>query len=168
MKKILAILAIATAGVLTTTTATAQKFGHIDTQVLLEGMPELKTAQAKVEQFAKQLEVSIGEMTAEYQKKVAVFQAKEATMTNTEKETAIASISELEQRIQKFQVSAQERLQKQEMELLQPIREKAKTAIEAVGKENGFVYIFDSSVGVTLYEGGTDVLLLVKKKLGLQ
>ena len=36
-----------------------------------------------------------------------------------------------------------------------------------VAKENGYTYIFDSAVGVTLYEGGDDILPLVKKKLGL-
>ena len=40
-------------------------------------------------------------------------------------------------------------------------------AIEAVGKEQGFTYIFDTSTGVTLYNGGEDVTDLVKTKLGM-
>ena len=57
--------------------------------------------------------------------------------------------------------------QEREKALLTPIIDRAKEAIRDVAKENGYTYIFDSAVGVTLYEGGDDVLPLVKKKLGL-
>jgi outer membrane protein len=51
---------------------------------------------------------------------------------------------------------------------LKPIIDKAKKAIEDVAKENGYTYIFDSSVGVLLYyENSDDIMTLVKKKLGL-
>ena len=40
-------------------------------------------------------------------------------------------------------------------------------AIEEVGKAHGFTYIFDSSMGATLYNGGEDVTGLVKTKLGI-
>ena len=40
-------------------------------------------------------------------------------------------------------------------------------AIEEVGAEQGFTYIFDTSAGATVFNGGEDVLALVKAKLGL-
>jgi outer membrane protein len=44
----------------------------------------------------------------------------------------------------------------------------AKKAIEQVAKENGYTYIFDTSVGAVLYwEESDNVLSLVKKKLNL-
>jgi len=166
MKNILVIVAVVI-GSLVSKQLAAQKLGHIDSQALLQTMPERATAQAKVEEFAKQLEKSIQEMGTTYQTKVSAYQAGQEKMTNTERESAVAEIQDLEERIQKFRVSADERLQKQQQELLQPMIDKAKKAIEEVGAENGFTYIFDSSVGVTVYEGGEDVLPLVKKKLGL-
>ena len=53
---------------------------------------------------------------------------------------------------------------------MQPIMDKALNAIKAVGKENGFTYIFDMSQGGILFNADNteDVLPLVKKKLGLQ
>ena len=144
------------------------KLGHVNSQEILVKMPEYKQAQTKAETFAKELEGSLQSMSGEYQKKLQELQANEATMTNTQRESAIQDIQQLEQRIQSFQVSAQERMQKQEAELLQPIVEKVRNAIKVVGEANGFTYIFDLSTGATVYQNGTDVTPLVKKELGLQ
>ena len=79
-----------------------------------------------------------------------------------------SEIMDLQQRIQSFQASAQEQLQMKEQDLLQPIIDKAKKAIEDVAKENGYTYIFDSGLGVLLYmPEGDDVKALVKTKLGI-
>jgi outer membrane protein len=59
-------------------------------------------------------------------------------------------------------------LEQDEQDLINPIIEKAKKAIEQVAKENGYTYIFDTSVGAVLYwEESDNVLSLVKKKLNL-
>ena len=59
-------------------------------------------------------------------------------------------------------------LEAKEQELIEPILTKAKKAIEEVAKENGYTYIFDTSIGAVLYwEEGDNVLNLVKKKLKL-
>jgi len=79
-------------------------------------------------------------------------------------------LTDLEKRISDFQTNAQNDLQKKQDELLNPIIEKAKNAINEVAKENGYTYILDSSVGgVVLYTvSNDDILPLVKKKLGIQ
>ena len=48
-----------------------------------------------------------------------------------------------------------------------PILEKARLAIEAVGKKNGFTYVFDASMGILLFENGENIMPLVKTELGL-
>ncbi len=166
MKNILTTI-FATLG-LTLALSAQVKLGHVNSQEILTKLPDYKAAQTKAETFAKELEQSMQTMTAEYQKKLADLQKKEPTMTNTEKETAIADLQQLEQRIQQFQVSAQERMQKQENELLAPLYEKVGNAIKKVGEANSFTYIFDISAGATVYQNGTDVTPLVKKELGLQ
>jgi outer membrane protein len=53
--------------------------------------------------------------------------------------------------------------------LLQPLLDKAKNAINAVARENGYTYIFDVGTGAVLfYEKGDNILPLVKAKLGLK
>ncbi len=167
MKKIIALIGFVAVAAFANA-QTAPKFGHIDSQELLLSMPERAAAEKKVQDFAKTLEATLKTMTTEYQAKLADYQTKEAAMTKTEKESVEGEIMQLQQRIQDFQVSAQEKIKKQEAELLQPMIDKAKKAIEDVGKENGFTYIFDSSVGATVYNGGENILPKVKLKLGLK
>ena len=79
-------------------------------------------------------------------------------------------LQELRTRIQRFQETAMNELDKAQQSLMQPITEKAMNAIKEVAKENGYTYIFDLSAGPILYtsESSQDILPLVKKKLGIQ
>ena len=165
MKKI-TLLAIL--GVLTLNLTAQNKFGYIDSQELLLLMPERKSAESEVQNFAKSLEAQLGAMTAEYQESVQEYQAKESSYTDLIKQDKIAEITALEERIQAFQQNAQQSLQKKEQELLEPILSKARKAIEDVATEGDFTYIFDKSIGSILYaKESENVLILVKKKLGL-
>jgi outer membrane protein len=147
---------------------TKQKFGHIDSQELLDAMPERKEADAKLEQFAAQLEKQLAAMTKELEMKIQDYQANEATMTDIIAQTKAEEIQNLQQRIQAFQQNAQQSLVKEEQKVYQPILDKAKAAIEKVSKDNGFSYVFDTSAGSLLYQPESDNILdLVKKELGI-
>ena len=165
MKKLLiAIIVIATAF----PAAAQQKFGHVDAAALLELMPEKAAAEEEVKKVAEELQGALAEMASEYEKKIAAFQAEEQGMTNTVRNAKMRDIAELERRIQEFQQQAQEEIGQKEQEALSPILEKARKAIDEVGKEKGYTYIFDSSVGVLLYtDDSEDVMADVKAKLGL-
>ena len=144
------------------------KFGYIDSQELLLLMPERKTAEEEVQTFAKSLESQLQAMTAEYQQSVQEYQANEATYTDLVKQDKVTEITGLEQRIQSFQQNAQQSLQSKEQELLEPILQKARKAIEDVASEGDYTYIFDKSVGSILYvKESENILEKVKKKLKL-
>ena len=148
---------------------TAQsKIGHINSNDLLEIMPERTKAAADVEAFAKQLEMQLKNMSAEYETKLREYQSQQALMTEPVRQTKVQEITDLESRIQQFQLTAQESLQKKESEILKPLIDKAKNAINTVAKEKGYDYILDTGLGVVLFfDTGDDILPLVKKKLGL-
>ena len=144
------------------------KFGYIDSQELLLLMPERKTAEEEVQTFAKSLESQLQAMTAEYQQSVQEYQANEATYTDLVKQDKVTEITGLEQRIQSFQQNAQQALQSKEQELLEPILQKARKAIEDVASEGDYTYIFDKSVGSILYvKESENIPDKVKKKLKL-
>jgi outer membrane protein len=144
------------------------KFGHLDSQELLLLMPERKSAENELQNFAKTLESQLELMSAEYQESVQQYQTNEASYSDLVKQDKIAEISGLEQRIQSFQQNAQQSLQKKEQELLEPILRKARKAIEDVAVEGRYTYIFDKSIGSILYaQENENVIHLVKKKLGL-
>ena len=144
------------------------KFGYIDSQELLLLMPERKTAEEEVQTFAKSLESQLQAMTAEYQQSVQEYQANEAKYTDLVKQDKVTEITGLEQRIQSFQQNAQQALQSKEQELLEPILQKARQAIEDVASEGDYTYIFDKSVGSILYvKESENILDKVKIKLKL-
>jgi outer membrane protein len=77
----------------------------------------------------------------------------------------------MNRRIQEFQNNAQQQLQDKQLELLQPIYTKVDKAIKDVGKENGFMYVFDVAKGSLLYfdeTKSTNILALAKAKLGIK
>lgn len=144
------------------------RLGHINSQELLEMMPEKEVAFQKAEKLAGELQKKLETMTAEYEQKVATYQNSQETMSQTIKQSTVAEIQSLQQRIQQFQGTAQDEIAKEEQRLLQPILDKARNAISNVAKANGFAYIFDVSSGATVYEGGENIMPLVKKELGIQ
>ena len=165
MKK-LAILALF--GLLTFNTF-AQKLGHLDAQEILALMPEREKATEDYQEYAKGLESQLMSMQSLYQSQIQDYQDNEATYSDLVKQDKISEIQGLEQRIATFQQSAQESLQRKEMELLSPILEKLQNAINEVAEDGDYTYIFDNSTGgMLLYSKDSEnISSLVKKKLGL-
>jgi len=168
MKKMKKITLLTLISLFTLNLIGQNKFGYIDSQELLILMPERKSAENELQNFAKTLESQLELMSAEYQESVQQYQTNEASYSDLVKQDKIAEITGLEQRIQSFQQNAQQSLQKKEQELLEPILEKARKAIDDVAKEGGYTYIFDKSQGTLLYaKESEDILKLVKNKLKL-
>ncbi len=144
------------------------KLGHIDRQALMLALPERKTAETTMQDFAKKLDDKLKAMATEYQTKVTEVQSTFASMTQTQKDAAQREIGEMEERITKAQETAKEDLAKQEQELMAPMLDRTDKAIRDVAAENNFNYIFDTSTGMVLYwEKGEDIMPLVKKKLNI-
>ncbi|HNW69106.1 MAG TPA: OmpH family outer membrane protein [Bacteroidales bacterium] len=145
-----------------------QKFGHIDSNELLKLMPGRDSAMNKITDYAKTLENQLKGMQSELETKYQTYLANEANMTELIKQTQQKELQDIQARIEAFQTSAQDELEKKQNELLKPIIDKAKAAIEKVGRDNQYTYIFDAGIGVLLYSDPTeDILPMVKKELGL-
>jgi outer membrane protein len=166
MKKI--IIAIAFLALANTTFA-QQKIGYLSSLELLSLMPEIKTADKSVETYAKTFQDQLMTMQKDYEAKVKAFQASEKTMNDAIKEVKYKEIQDLQNNMMKLQESGEEKIQAKKEELYKPALEKANTAIQAVGKENNYTYIIDTSSSVLLYaKESENVLPLVKTKLGLK
>lgn len=145
-----------------------QKFGHIDSNELLKLMPGRDSATAKITAYAKTLENQLKGMQNELETKYQDYLSMEPNLTDLIKQTKQKELQDIQTRIEAFQQSAQDDLEKKQNEILKPIIDKAKAAIEKVSKENQYTYIFDAGMGVLLYSEPTlDILPLVKKELGL-
>jgi outer membrane protein len=145
----------------------AQKLGHINGQMLVEHMPEYKTADEELSTYKKQYEDALLAMRTEYEKMIEDFKKAEQTAPKVILDTKVKEIQAKEQGIYDFQEQASADVTAEEQRKVEPILEKAKKAIEEVAKANNYTYIFDAGSGSMLYMGGEDITKLVCTKLGI-
>jgi outer membrane protein len=162
------LLMIAVVLTVSTGLSAQNKLGHLNSQELMQLMPERAVAEQKLQTLNTQLEERLKVLMAEYQSEVQAFQGlPEDTPASTANDMR-DGILDMEKRIQDFQVNAEQDLSTKQQELLTPMIEKLQKAIDDVGKENGYTYILDISTGTVVFTGGgEDVSGLVKTKLGI-
>ncbi|MBT8232973.1 MAG: OmpH family outer membrane protein [Saprospiraceae bacterium] len=169
MRKLINAVFIAI-GVLMINPVVAQKFGYIDTQSIIQDLPEVKEANSNIETFKKQLQNKGQEMLKAWQTKYQNLERRQAQGEIAPKELEVEAqkLKDEENGIILFEQQSQAKIGKKSEELLSPIRDKIQQAIDSVADENGYTYIFDFSTGFVLYaDQSADVSSLVKKKLGL-
>lgn len=170
MKKIfLVVAAVVLSAFATVADAQSFKFGHIDSSKLLQQMPEREQARVQLEKYAKQLEDQMAAMQSELETKYQQYLEQADSLPQVLREAKERELTDIQQRMQVFQQSAQKELSSKEAELIQPIIDKARQAINDVAYDNKFTYVFDLSAGAVLYQSdqSVDLMPLVLKKLGL-
>lgn len=151
-------------------TMLAQKFGHVNSQEIIQAMPEYATAKTSIEALQKQYESDLKTMQDELQKKSDAYDKEKATLPENIKQRREQELQDLYQRIQQSYQDNQQALQKATQEKMQAISTKVSDAIKAVGSTGGYVYIMDTTGGIPYISTtlSTDVTALVKGKLGLK
>ena len=126
----------------------AQKFGHINSQTVIESLPEYVKARAEVEGQAKAFDNDLKAMQKEIQTKAEAYDKSASTMNDTKRKETEAELQGLYQKFQQAQQDNSQALQKLQQEKMQPIISKLQNAIKNVGKAGGYVYIMDVSSGI--------------------
>ncbi|MBQ7512348.1 MAG: OmpH family outer membrane protein [Prevotella sp.] len=150
-------------------TAFAQKFGHVNSQEIIQIMPEFAKARTEIETLTKQYEADLKSMQEELQKKGEAFEKEEATLPENIKQRRQQELQDMYQKIQQSYQDNQQALAKEQSERMQAITSKVLDAIKKVGDEGNYVYIMDMGSGIPYISTtlSTDVTADVKKKLGL-
>lgn len=143
------------------------KFGHVDSNAIFTVMPEKDQASKAVEEYALTLESQLQSLNSELETKYNDYMENQEALSPSIRKMKEEELVNLQQRIQAFQVSAQEDMQTKEMELLDPIYTKIQDAITEVGEENGFMYIFEVSTLLFHSSESVDITPMVKTKLGI-
>lgn len=172
MKSILKYLIVLVVVVAMSVSADAQKIGYVDSGSLLTMMPKVKEAESNLETLGKQLQAKGQKMMQDFQVKYQDLErrAQAGDIAPKDQEAQVAMLKEEENKILQFEQEMQNQIATKREELLAPILNEVRTAIQTVAKDNGYSYIFDGSpgVGVLLYaDEATNVTGLVKTKLGL-
>ena len=152
------------------TTANAQKFGHVNSQDIIQVMPEFTKARTDIEALTKQYEADLQSMQDELKKKSEAYEKEQATLPANIKQRRETELQEMYQKIQQSYQDNQQALAKEQSEKMQAITTKVLDAIKAVGQAGGYVYIMDLSGGIPYISTtlSTDVTPQVKTKLGLK
>ena len=168
MKKIIICAICAICGF---TTANAQaKFGHVNTQEIIQAMPEYTAAKNDIDKLTAQYEADLKSMQDELQKKADAFDKEQATLPDNIKQRRQTELQEMYQKIQQSYQDNQQALQKASSEKMQAITAKVLDAIKAVGQAGDYVIINEINAGIPYISTtlSTDVTAQVKTKLGLK
>ena len=171
MKQIKMIL-VAFALVLGTTgfvQAQDSKIAHIATQALVEAMPTYKAAIGELEKLQKSYDAQINEMGTELQKTMERYGREAEQQTDETNLGRQKEVQETERKILEYRQNALRDLQKKEQDLLKPILEKARLAIQKVARAKGFQFVLDSTPGAAgvIMADGYDLMADVKADLGI-
>lgn len=164
MKKIFLLLSV---GLFIALSSQAQKLGYINAEELMASMPEYTKVGKDLEAYQKTFMDQGQVMVKEYQTKMDAYQKDEATLNDAMKTVRQKEIMDLQGRIQDLDSTMSVKMQTKQNELMKPILEKVRSAIQAVGNENGYQFIFDGG-GLLFAKDADNVAALVKAKLGLK
>lgn len=150
--------------------AQAPKFGIVDVESIIPKMTEFVEAQNKLSEASKTYETEYAKINEELQKLYTELQElnKDPNTLQSIKERRMQDIQDRDKKAQQFAQTAQQDLQRQLAQLMQPIQEKVMNAIKSVGTENGFTMIFPEAVPAYISADVQDVTALVKTKLGVK
>lgn len=143
----------------------AQKFGKVNTQTIMQSLPELSKVNGELEATAKQYENELKSMQEELQRQSEAYEKAKSTMNATIQQQKEQELQGLYQKIQQTYQDNQQALQKAQQEKMQPVLNKVRNAIQNVGNTGGYTYIFEEGAAVYTGTNVEDVTSKVQSEL---
>ena len=146
------------------------KFGHLNSQEIITVMPEFTKAQADLDAMSKKFQEEMQRTQNEFNKRYQEFVAQADSLPKTIAERRQKELQDMAQRQEQFQQEAYQTMQQAQQDAMTPIYKKLDEAIQAVGKAEGVVYIFDIARTPIAYVSSqsVDVTAKVKAQLGIK
>jgi len=126
-------------------------FGYVNTDKLLEQLPEKIKAVQVLQDYQKEHESEFEKMQQELQSKINYYNDNKETLSDSVIQFKEKELQDLQQYVQNLQNNAQQDIENKKAELMQPLIDKAKIAIKSVGEFNDIDFIFDYSSGMAIY-----------------
>ena len=117
--------------------ANAQKFGVVNSQEIIQMLPEVKEASADIETFGAQLQKKYQQMITSLQTKYQDLEKKQAQgeISPKQLEEEARKLKEEEGLLAQFEQSSQQQIAEKQGTLMKPIMDKITEAINTVAKE---------------------------------
>ena len=156
--------------VIMTGTAVAQKIGYVDTEYILNQIPEYKAAKAELDKASADWQKEIEGKYAEIDKLYKVYQAEQILLTDDlrkKRENEIVNKEKEAKDLQKQRFGTDGDLFKKRMELVKPIQDKVYNAVKSVAEKGGLAIVFDKASDMMMlyanskYDKSDDVLVFL-------
>jgi outer membrane protein len=131
----------------------AQKFAYVDSQYILDNLPEYAEAQAQLDEVSGQWQKEIESKFAEVDKMYQDYQAQAVLLPEDmkkKKEQEIVDKEKEAKNLQRQRFGQNGDLMKKRQELVKPIQEKVYNAIQDIATSNNYAVIFDKSGALTI------------------
>ncbi|NLA15995.1 MAG: OmpH family outer membrane protein [Bacteroidales bacterium] len=148
----------------------AQKYAIVDTEKILEALPEYTAAQEQIssmqEQYTEKLQKEYDLLEALFQK----YQSDKGALTPEQRKIREQQIINREKEVKEMQeqyFGQEGTMTKVSEALFKPIQQKLQEAIRHVAEQNGYSLVLDVSAGMGIlhYAPGIDISHLVKERL---
>lgn len=144
MKKIFFILSLA----LATLSVQAQKFAYVDSDYILERVPEYQSAQEQLDKLSLSWQEEIESYYSEIDQLYKKYQADQILLTQdmkTRRETEIINKEKEVKELQRKRFGPDGDLYTKRQELVKPIQDKIFNAIQDMATEKRYSVVFDKS-----------------------
>lgn len=125
-----------------------QRLAYIDSDYILEQMPEFATVEENLDRLAREMEAELEEREEEIDAMFEEYQARELLYSQEERQQQRQEIvraeEELDQLHEQYFGPEGEFYQQQE-EMMEPIQERILAVVEGIAAEEGYDYVFDRS-----------------------
>jgi outer membrane protein len=135
------------------TVASAQKFAYVDTQYILENIPEYAEAQSQLDELSAQWQKEVEDKFAAIDKMYKDYQAQAVLLPDDmkkKKEQEIVDAEKEAKNLQRQRFGKDGDLFKKRQELVKPIQEKVYNAIQDIATNNNYAVVFDKSGALTM------------------
>jgi outer membrane protein len=168
MKNILFSLFI----ILGTSFVYGQKYGYIDSDYILENVPEYKESKDKLNKLADRWTKDIEDRYAVLKMKKDNFAREEVLLPSEEKTKRKAEISKLETEaleLQKMRFGVSGDYFNKRQELIKPIQDKVFDALQKIASKKNYTFVFDKANQSNLIyaDSKTDLSNEVLKEMGI-
>ncbi|MBD5298983.1 MAG: OmpH family outer membrane protein [Bacteroides sp.] len=146
------------------------KIGLVDLNELITKMPDTAEAEKKVGEVSKKYEDEYAKLGEEMKRMYDELQNMKEDELPAIRERKAREFTDYQQKIQQFEQTAMQDIQRMTQELMAPIHQKVRTAIEAVSKEGSYSLVQDKNPQLVYYYDApvVDITNDVKTKLGIK
>jgi|APTNR8051073442_1049403.scaffolds.fasta_scaffold02402_7 outer membrane protein len=154
MKNLKLLLIVLLFGTFGFANAQSMKVGVANLQMVVEQLPDAKKIDTEIKELATKYQDSLLKMQGDLESKFQTYQKQKGMMTQDQQLATEQELQALNQTVLQFQQAKfgqQGELQMKRLELLQPLRNKIKDAIDKVSAAEKLNLVLDSSTESVLF-----------------